>query len=72
MENFSKEEFDEWKFHPVTMLFLSRLKQEAEQVMLGLAQDAGENSLNDRYRVGRIHTLIEISNVDYEELNEGN
>lgn len=66
----SKEEFDEWKTHPVTQVFLLKLRNEAEQVMLGLANDAGVDPQNDRYRCGKIHTLIEISNVDYEEFNE--
>lgn len=72
VEDINKEEFDEWLSHPVTRAVLNSFKRNAEEIMLGLAQDAGISQPDDRYRVGRIHAFIEASNVTLEETNDSN
>ncbi len=72
VEDINKEDFDEWMSHPVTRAVLNSFKRNAEETMLGLAQDAGLEPLSDRYRVGRVHAFIEASNITLEETNDSN
>jgi hypothetical protein len=67
-----KEEFDEWRDHPVTRAVILKLKEYQETFMLSLAEDAGIDPLNDRYRVGRIHAYAELANITFEEANDSN
>jgi hypothetical protein len=70
MQEFSKEEFEEWLRNPVTEALIKRLKRDAETMMFGLAESAGVDPLHDRYTCGKIHTCIEIANITFEEANE--
>ena len=65
MINFTKEDFEEWKKHKVSLAVLKAHHDLIQEGMEELATFAGENSVMDSRRVGKIHGLKEFVNISY-------
>lgn len=67
MEAVSKENFEEWKHHPVTRKLLKVLNQDREAMKEGLVH----NVFSDEAEVkGRCRAIGIILNLEYEDLFE--
>ncbi len=56
----SKDMYRRWQEDPVTQAFLEVVMEVANIEVKWLTQDAGLNSLTDRYRAGHIKGLTEL------------
>lgn len=65
MEAVSRENFDEWKSHPVTKKLLRLLKEEREMMKEGLIQGIFTDEADVKGRCRAIAILIDL---DYEDL----
>jgi hypothetical protein len=70
MALFSKDEYLDWRNSPVHEAFLEEILEMINNELTYLSHNAGENSLNDRKRVGRIEGLKELA--DWEPTIEEN
>lgn len=62
-----KEDFRQWKDHPVTRAVLGELAGRAENLKHELAQSAGIDSLADRFKVGYIQACYDFSDIELED-----
>jgi hypothetical protein len=67
MEAVSKDNFDEWKYHPVTKRLMKMLGTDREAMKEGLVN----NAFDDEQEVkGRCRAIAIILNLEYEDLFE--
>lgn len=65
----TKEEWFEWKGHPVTEMILREALEEMQQGVGHLIERAGDEPLKDKFATGKIKGLLWF--IDYEpELNK--
>lgn len=55
-----KDEFNEWRLHPVTKELIEYISDQISQAKETLAQDAGINPLADRDLVGGVAAFREV------------
>ena len=63
----TKEEFADWKNHPVTKVVMASLAGKIQEVSDDLSQTAGRNPLEDRYKVGAIAGYRDLTLIDWED-----
>ena len=67
MEAVSQDNFDEWKYHPVTKRLMKMLSTDREAMKEGLVN----NTFDDEQEVkGRCRAIAIILNLEYEDLFE--
>lgn len=66
----SKLDLINWRQHPVTMLFLEETLNTIDQQMQMLSQEAGLDSLKDRYRVGLVQGLAALADWEPNTIEE--
>lgn len=67
MEAVSQDNFDEWKYHPVTKRLMKMLSADREAMKEGLVN----NTFDDEQEVkGRCRAIAIILNLEYEDLFE--
>lgn len=64
-EQVTKENFEEWKHHPVTVKFMKQLKQDREMMKEGLANGSFDDELEIK---GRCRVIAVILDTQYEDL----
>ena len=64
----NKEEFSDWKKHPVTQALYSAIAGRINDGAKELADCAGVDPLNDRYKCGMVRAYYEILAVELDEL----
>ena len=65
MQKVTLEMFEDWKFHPVTLKLMKRLKEERETMKEGLVNSIYDNEDSVRGMCKTISLLLEL---EYEEL----
>jgi hypothetical protein len=66
----NKQDFIDWKRHPVTQVVFSQLTQRITDLQEILSDRAGENPVQDREYVGAIKAYRDLLNTEYEEQEE--
>lgn len=69
----TKADYNDWKVNPVTQAVFAEIESLIELGKEELAHSAGENSINDRERVGKLNglrTLLGISFYDLESQDD--
>lgn len=61
----SKEEFVQWKQHPVTKAVIASMQARVDYLKDQLAMSAGVDPLEDRFRVGYIAAANDFSDIDF-------
>ena len=67
-----KQDFLDWKSHPVTKRVFEGLKEQEALMQEQLAQSAGIDSSEDRYRVGYIAALRDVYLIRLEDEGDTN
>jgi len=67
MEPVSRENFEEWTFHPVTKRLMKMLQNDRETMKEGLINNAFDDELEVK---GRCRAIAIILNLEYEDLFE--
>lgn len=62
-----KEDFRQWKDHPVTRAVLGELADRVEHLKNELAQSAGNDPIMDRFKVGYIQACNDFSDIELED-----
>lgn len=68
-EAVTEENFQEWKYHPVTKKLMKMLLADREAMKEGLINDAFDNELEVK---GRCRAIAVIINIEYEDLFSSN
>lgn len=71
----TRELFDDWKRHPVTLAIMSEIVDRTNQIAKELLVNAGTNPMHDRYLVGISQgyaALLDINLEDMEDNSESN
>ncbi len=63
----NKNDFTDWKRHPVTQVVFSQLTQRIADIQEILSEQAGANPIQDREFVGAIKAYKDMVNIEYEE-----
>ena len=66
----SRQDFLDWKAHPVTKLVFEHLRQREGDIKEVLATEAGFDSTVDRYHTGYIAAIRDVVLMDFEEAPE--
>jgi hypothetical protein len=64
----TKQDFIDWKQHPVTNAFIKAIVDKREGLREELGFSAGSNSVEDAVKRGAILTCTDILNMEYSEL----
>lgn len=64
----SKEDFLDWKQHPVTHQYFQAIIDRIQELKDGLAATAGQDSGQDRYIVGMIRAFSEAVSVEVNDV----
>ncbi len=67
-----KQDFLDWKSHPVTKRVFEGLKEQEALLLEQLAQSAGIDSSEDRYRAGYIAALRDVYLIRLEDEGDTN
>ena len=67
-----KQDFLDWKSHPVTKRVFEGLKEQEALMQEQLVQSAGIDSSEDRYRVGYIAALRDVYLIRLEDEGDTN
>jgi len=67
-----KQDFLDWKSHPVTKRVFEGLKEQEALLQEQLVQSAGIDSSEDRYRVGYIAALRDVYLIRLEDEGDTN
>lgn len=62
----TKQDFADWKRHPVTKEVFSQLRLRIRDIQESLSGSAGIDSLQDRKYVGAIEAYNDLLNIEYE------
>jgi len=62
----NKQDFIDWKRHPVTQVIFSQLSERVRLLQESLGDTAGENPLSDRFSVGAIQAYKDMLLMDFE------
>ena len=65
MEPVSRENFEEWTFHPVTKRLMKMLQNDRETMKEGLINNAFDDEIEVK---GRCRAIAIILNLEYEDL----
>jgi hypothetical protein len=65
MEPVSRENFEEWTFHPVTKRLMKMLQNDRETMKEGLINNAFDDEVEVK---GRCRAIAIILNIEYEDL----
>jgi hypothetical protein len=65
MEPVSRENFEEWTFHPVTKRLMKMLQNDRETMKEGLINNAFDDEVEVK---GRCRAIAIILNLEYEDL----
>lgn len=68
MIDFTKEDFQEWQNNKVSRAVLKAFHSLIQEGMEELSHVAGENSVADSRRVGKLDGLREFTNITYYQL----
>jgi hypothetical protein len=63
----TKQDFIDWKRHPVTQIVFSQLEAIVAERKEELAWGAGIDSYKDALKSGSIRGIYELLNIEYEE-----
>lgn len=66
----NKNDFSDWKRHPVTQVVFSQLHQRIFDIQEILSEQAGVNPVQDREFVGAIKAYRDMVNIEYDEQEE--
>lgn len=62
----TKQDFADWKLHPVTKEVFNQLRQRIRDLQDVLGTSAGIDPLQDRHLVGGIAAYNDLLNIEYE------
>jgi hypothetical protein len=68
----TKDSFRDWKSNSVTKAVFNELNVRIQGVKDELSGNAGIDIRTDRYRVGYIQALIDLLNIQFDEVENGN
>lgn len=63
----NKQDFYDWKRHPVTQAVFSQLASRVNDLKDGLSESAGTDPGFDRYRTGAIAAYNDMLKIEFEE-----
>lgn len=63
-------DFYDWKRHPMTQIVIENLAKNVRDLKEALAEQAGKDPLEDRFRAGYIAAFNDIIRMDWEEPEE--
>jgi hypothetical protein len=66
----TKQDFIDWKQHPVTSSFIKAILEKREGLREELGFAAGSNPIEDAVKRGAILTCTDILNMEYSELGD--
>lgn len=66
----TKQDFLDWKQHPVTKQVFAAFKEREGQLLLALGNSAGLDPQEDRFRAGYISALKDFYQVELEDTQE--
>lgn len=64
----SKEDYTDWKKHPVTNALFAGMLDRINDAAKELAGSAGIDPLEDRFKCGMIRAFQEVMSIEYDEL----
>ena len=63
----NKQDFIDWKHHPVTKMVFSQLANRVKSIQEVLGDTAGETPMQDRFLVGTIQAYKDVLLMEFEE-----
>ncbi len=66
----TKEDWLDWKAHPVTKKFFESIHIRREDIKEALINQAGDNDFNDAIMNGYAKALVDVQNTDFEEVED--
>jgi hypothetical protein len=67
----TKDSFRDWKANPVTKAVFVELSERIQNIRADLGNTAGLDPIGDRYRAGAIQAYMDILNIDFDEVKNG-
>lgn len=66
----TKDSFRDWKANPVTKAVMVEIKSRIQTIQEDLGISAGQDPLNDRFKVGAVGAYNDLLNIAFDEVSD--